>query len=98
MDTLDNAASFDRDHLREQQLDALGGATAQVALATLGTHHYARPGDTETFRGRLMGLEFIVFVVCLRGTAKTPSHTKPRQGEQRYKPGEACSPMPAGNI
>jgi len=64
MDTLDNAASFDRDHLGEQLLDALGCAAAQVAFTTLGAHDDARPGDAEAFRGRLMGLEF-VFSNCL---------------------------------
>ena len=64
MDALDNAASFDRDHLGEKLLDALGCAAAQVAFTTLGAHHDARPGDAEAFRGRLMGLE-LVFSSCL---------------------------------
>lgn len=64
MDTLNDAASFDRDHLGELLLDALGGAAAQVALATLSAHNDTRPSDTEAFRGRLMGLKF-VFRGCL---------------------------------
>ena len=64
MDTLDNAAAFDRDHLGEQLLDALGCAAAQVAFTTLGAHNNTRPGDAEALRGRLVGLEFI-FLSCL---------------------------------
>jgi len=64
MDTLGNAASFDREHFGELLLDALGCTAAHVALATLGAHQNTRPGDTEAFRGRLMGLEF-VFRSCL---------------------------------
>jgi len=56
MDTLNDAASFDRDHFRELLFDALGCAATQVAFTTLGAHHNARPSDTETLRGRLMGL------------------------------------------
>ena len=56
MDMLGYATSLDRDHLGELLLDALGGAAAQVAFATLGAHQNPRPGDAEAFRGRLMGL------------------------------------------
>lgn len=56
MHALDDAASLYRDHLAELLLDALGCAAAKVALATLGAHQYTRPGDTESLRGRLMGL------------------------------------------
>jgi hypothetical protein len=95
MDTLGDAASFYRDHLSKLLLDALGSAAAQVALATLGAHQNTRPGDAEAFRGRLMGLEF-VFSNCLlaRHVYNSFSHKTP--GGQRYKPYQACSPVPAG--
>ena len=64
MDALYDTASLDGDHLGEELLGALGGAAAQMALAALGAHDDASPGDAETLRGRLMGLEFI-FSRCL---------------------------------
>jgi len=98
MDALDNAASFDRDHLREQQLDALGGAASQVALATLGAHHHARPGDSEAFRGRLMGLKFI-FCSCLlaRHVCNSFSHKTP-SGGPKQQPVRLSRPSPWGNF
>ena len=64
MDVLHDTASLDRDHLGELLFDALGGLAAQVAFTTFRAHDDTRPGDAETFRGRLMGLKF-VFRSCL---------------------------------
>jgi len=96
MDALDNAASFDRDHLREQLLGALRGAAAQVAFAALGAHDDARPGDTEAFRGRLMSLEFVFSNSLLaRHGCNSFSHKTPGT---KATASEACSPMPAGDF
>ena len=98
MNTLNDAASLDRDHLREQRLDALGGATAQVAFATLGAHYHARPGDSEAFRGRLMGLQFL-FGCCLlaRHRLYSFSHKTPLEGQNR-QPHRLSRACPRGNF
>jgi len=56
MDALDNTASLHWHHLGEQLFDALGCAPSQVAFATLGAHHHARPRDPEALGSRLVGL------------------------------------------
>ncbi len=60
MDTLDDTAPFDRYHLGEELLDALGCAPSQVALAALGAHHHARPGDLKALGCGLVGLELVL--------------------------------------
>jgi len=90
MDMPGDAASLHRDHLSELLLDALGGTAAQVALATLGAHQNPCPGDSKAFRGRLMGLKFIMCWLLARHRLLL---LLTQNSRQRQQPWQAALPM-----
>ncbi len=80
MNTLDDTASFDRDHLGELLFYPFGCSAAQVAFPTFGAHDHTRPGDAEAFRCRLMGFQFILRRSLLaRHVNNSFSHKTPGQ-------------------
>ena len=72
-------APFYGDHLIQQTLGSLGSAPAEVAFSTFGAHQNSAPRHAKTFRGCLVGLDFILSCSLLAWHNRTPlSHEIPR--------------------
>ena len=56
---LDDTAAIDRYRLAKQRLGAIRSATAQMALAALGSHKYAGARQTKSLGCRFMGLQLV---------------------------------------